>query len=76
VKNGDASLDFPLYLYIFGPDDKHDGKKPIRNYDGLVQKLIELKPLIESGTKILITDAGDDCVFHAENGEILWPPLK
>lgn len=65
---------FPLLLYIYNEQGKYDTPLDIPTRLGL-EILMEttIKPAIEAGRKVIITDCGDDCVLHAEGGKVLFP---
>lgn len=62
-----------FYLFEYNEQGKHSGKKEILSseIDG-VFKTIVVKARDEK-RKIIITDAEDYCVFHMENGKIIFP---
>jgi hypothetical protein len=70
----------PLGLYIYENDGFHRGGKWFREKpkypDEEISKekaILAVKIAMEAGKEIRITDGGDEMVFHAKGGKVLFP---
>jgi hypothetical protein len=70
MNNSDPNM---YYAYEYGEDGFHSGKVEVKPDDLLnyFNKVVALAK--EMGKKIIITDEMDYCVFHMENGKIIFP---
>lgn len=62
------------YLYIYNLDGYHNGKVEVLPKDieeVFCNTLVKSK---KEKRKVIITDEWDNCVFHMENGKVLFPP--
>lgn len=69
---------FPLRLYIYDSQGMHDGGIEIASesqLNGPGTRLI-VWAAVNSGNEVRITDPDDFLVFHANNGEVLFPVLE
>jgi hypothetical protein len=70
---GDAPL-FPARLYLFGADGRHSGGKWLRTEADLREALdTTVRAALIAKREVRITDPGDMLVFHAVDGEIVFP---
>ncbi len=62
-----------FYLYVFDETDHHDGKIEIDEscLDMVFRTII--RPAKEAKRKVIMTDVMDMCVFHMEDGEVMFP---
>ncbi len=67
--------DFPLNLYIYDENGRYTEPIYINNESVLKSSVIKnlLRTAIYKKREVRITDTGDLLVFHAQNGEILFP---
>ena len=74
----DGELPDPLvyYLYIYNQNGYHNGKVEVlpEKIDETFQTVI-LKAKNEK-RKVILTDEYDNCMFHMENGQVIFPPPK
>lgn len=69
--------EFPSYLYVYGADGVHTGKTTIPDEAALRRIFVEVvAPAIRAGQKVIVTDALDFCMFHAEGGQIIFPTAE
>lgn len=65
---------YPLRLYVFDADGMHDGGKWLRSESQLSDAMAgPIRVAVEAKREVRITDTGDSLVFHARDGEILFP---
>ena len=78
--NGGNRMDedplYPISLYIYNLDGTYG--EPVQiNSDAQLNspgtKMI-VRIAMDEKRKIIMTDPGDMCVFHAEDGKVLYPP--
>ena len=67
------SDDYPFFLYVFDVHGHYGERTRIGNDTELHAAFVSIKPMIAAGREVRITDSGDDLVFHAANGKIIWP---
>jgi len=68
------SDDYPLYLYEYNTEVRYGEPLHIAGPAGLEFVMGTLvKTALAEKREVVITDAADVCVFHAENGEVVWP---
>jgi hypothetical protein len=74
IPEGDLPEPEMYYLYVYNPDGYHNGKVEVlpENLDETFQTTV-LKAKDEK-RKVIITDEWDNCMFHMENGQVLFPP--
>jgi len=66
--------DFPLYLYEYDAAGCYSEPVPISGRPALeVAMSTIVRRAIDEKREVRITDVGDDMVFHAVNGKIVWP---
>ena len=66
--------DFPLFLYEYDADGRYGKPLKIAGPPGLEFAMATtVKQAIAEKREVRITDTSDFLVFHAENGEIIWP---
>ena len=65
---------YPFLLYVYNAEGRYGAPGNIPTALGL-KLLFEttVKPAVERGLKVVITDCDDFCVFHAEGGEVVFP---
>jgi hypothetical protein len=61
------------YLYVFNHDGYHNGKVKVMpdNLDNTFATTVKLAKT--QGLKVIMTDEYDNCMFHMEHGEVLFP---
>ncbi len=60
-------------LYIYREDGKHDGAMDVSELALRMVFVSMIEPAVRAKREVVITDAGDFCVFHSKDGEIIWP---
>ena len=65
---------FPIRLYIYNEEGKHDDPTWLRNETELYMSHLLIWQAIRSGREIVMTDPGDRTVLHAKGGKVLFPP--
>lgn len=62
------------YLYVYNEDGFHNGKVEVKpeDLDNTFKNVVA--PAQARGVKVIMTDEMDLCVFHMENGVVLFPP--
>jgi hypothetical protein len=65
---------FPMSIYVFDDDGKHNGAILIANNVELEEKLDNVAmPMLKTGREVVIADCWDSCVYHAKDGKVIWP---
>lgn len=65
---------YPLYVYLFDSQGCYSAPIKITNELQLkCQMQFVIKRHVENKLKVIITDVEDNCVFHSEQGKILFP---
>lgn len=61
------------YLYVYKPDGFHDGRVEVlpANLDETFQTVV-LKAK-DDKVKVILTDEWDNCMFHMEDGQVIFP---
>lgn len=68
----DAPL-YPARLYEFDENGRYGRPLVVHNDTELEYHLKRIKPFVEAGREIRITDPGDRLVFHAKDGAVVFP---
>lgn len=69
-----TSDDYPLYLYEYSAEGRYGEPLQIAGPAGLEFIMGTLvKRAVEQKREVRIVDTADVCVFHARDGEIVWP---
>lgn len=68
---------YPMSLYLFDANGRYDANSVITiendgQLNGPGTQLI-IKNHIKSGLEVRVTDPGDNCLFHAMNGKVIFP---
>lgn len=68
---------FPAKLYLFDSAGKYDPRQvlTINDEKGLKASMPLVRAHIADGKEVRITDPMDFCIFHAQNGKIVFPRL-
>jgi hypothetical protein len=64
------------YLYVFDANGYHNGKVevlPGNLEDTFHTVILQAK---DEGRKVIVTDEWDNCMFHMENGEVIFPKSR
>jgi len=76
-----TDLEGPFRLYIYGPDGYHSGGMWFESVPKYPEEEItsrEAKAGVEasilSGREVRITNSSDFLVYHAINGQVIYPP--
>lgn len=69
----------PLRLYRYAPDGFHRGGLWFDRLPGEEEaSIVEARKMAEhhmaTGNELRVTNSGDELVFHAMNGKVLFPP--
>lgn len=61
------------YLYVYNKDGFHNGKVSVlpENLDHTFLTTVRQAQI--DMVKVIMTDEWDNCVFHMENGQVLFP---
>jgi hypothetical protein len=66
--------DFPFLLYVYDADGRYSKPDRIETTDALEAAMCgPVKLAIAEKREVVITDVGDDCLFHAKDGRIIFP---
>jgi hypothetical protein len=69
-----TSNDYPLYLYEYNAEGRYSDPLHIAGPAGLEFIMGTLvKTALAEKREVRIVDESDVCVFHARDGEIVWP---
>lgn len=73
--NDDDAPVFPAKLYLFNEDGTYDGYIPINSDAHLRSPVIKAMIVghMKLGREVRLTDPMDNCLFHANNGKIIFP---
>jgi hypothetical protein len=61
------------YLYVYNKDGFHNGKVNVLPKDLEQTFLTTIQQARVAGVKVILTDEWDNCCFHMEEGEVLFP---
>ncbi len=64
---------YPMGLYIFRSDGFHAGPMWLKDEAALDNAKPTIDNAMRERREIRITDPGDNMLFHAQNGRVLWP---
>jgi hypothetical protein len=69
----DQDLPEPKFYYLYNKDGFHNGKVNVlpENLDNTFLTTIQQAQI--DGVKVIMTDEWDNCCFHMENGQVLFP---
>ncbi len=64
------------YLYVYNQDGYHNGKVEVlpANLDNTFLTTVQQARIDK--VKVILTDEWDNCCFHMENGQVLFPKLQ
>lgn len=69
-------MDEVFYLYEYDEQGYHNGKVTMNSLGLKVAFQTIVKTAMDEGRKIIITDAADMCVFHMEDGKVIFPKTE
>lgn len=70
----ESGTDYPLYLYEYNAEGRYGAPLHIAGPAGLQMLMGTLvKTALAEKREVLISNEADECVFHAADGEIVWP---
>jgi hypothetical protein len=73
IPNQDLPEPEMYYLYVYNKDGFHNGKIEVLPDDLDHTFLTTIRQAQISGVKVTMTDEWDNCVFHMENGQVIFP---